>query len=1624
MNTAGMGQSRARPQAITFSPGPLPGSASQGSPTARAWRQGLMALGWVLACAVPAQAQVQRTFLNPSFEDPVIPAAGCRVYINADRVPGWSTTHPLHATESAPSGPPPCSGALDLGTSPGRIIEMWRLPRDILSSAPAGVQIAELNAAQASRLYQSICLISGETVGWRFNHRGRISASTPDVARLVVGSNDTVASVGTTNNGTLSPANTSATLGAITSAATVNAWGAYEGNFTYTGPSGQTNIGFEAVSTATGDATLGNFLDDVRLTLKPIVDFTSAGYSTVEGNDPIPVVRTGGPTLRVNGVVPAGGMTVTVLVTGGTASRGTDYFTNSATGTSDTIAVTIPAGTYDGTSSASLIPLPIYVAGDAANEGSETITLVIQGPAGAPYQVSSNMVCGQAAAPATYTIVDDDGALTVSKTAGVPVAVSGSLTQYDIPYTITVKNDTGFDRTYVLNDTPAFDADVTVNRLVSNTCSRTTATGTTSCGGTLLAASVTSGPWPLNTSHTLASSETETYTIVVRFTINPGRLGADTCGASGSGLFNSVTATVTGQGAGNSTATACQNTPTPVWVSLGKQITSRVNASDQFQVRVYAGGLPLTNGNATTTGGNLTASTASVPIPAGSTLQFFETQTTATGDTLPAQYTASLSCTGSSVTPPGGAGAAQGQQLQWPVFTPAAGDAISCTITNTPRNYTVVATGSIGGSAACTPSPVAAGGSSSCIAAATSGYVFTGWTGNCLGQGASCALTNILSNQVSQALFSPVYTVTATVTGGAPGAQASCTPSPVLSGVTSTCSASTPPAGWSFNGWRGNASCTNSQPSTTCTVAPTSANVQMVAAYTPNPGTLTVSKSVTGGPNPLPTGLSFGFSVSCTGGFSTSGSVAAGGSATVSGIPYGASCTVTETSKSPVTYYTWGTEQITNPTGTMPAGGNLTASISNPLTRNRSDVTITKNLAGAVPVNGVAGSYGFNLACTVDGTPTTFPGTVTLAAGATTGSTVVQVPQGATCTTLTETSQPSAPENRAWDMPVTSPPPSPITGTTAAGSITNTLLAPSLSVTKTNGAASVLAGAGTTYTVTIANASTVPATGVSWSDVPSGLTVSAIAPVLPAGTGSALGSCTASGCSGITVGANGSVSYTVTATVSGATGSSAVNTANVVGAGCTAGAQGGASTPERCTATDTDTIVAPNVTVTKGEPVFASVAGAGGNQYTATYLVTVQNTGTAPGRYTLSDTPAFASGVTLNAWAVVLPTGSGGVVNPGLVTASVGGQVSDANVAIDAGASHPYAVAIAFTTSRAAADLTCTGEARHGAFNTAAITGSSTASSRNCGTLPGALQLSVGKTASVSQAANGSSFSYALTASNAGPVATTNPTTLVDTLPAGLTLTAATAAEGFSCTPSGALPLVGDGATTTLSCTSTAGVAAGATGVAVATLTVTKTSTADVVNTVRVTQGDPACTAQAPADGCSASTTVTDGSAPLLTVTKTNNASTVTAGDTVTYVVTIANTGSAPATGVSWTDTPNANLELSAIAAGSATGEGSAVGSCTASGCSGATVAVGGSVSYTVTATVTGQAGAQAVNTATATSDAPKCPQGGCSATSSDTDPIEAAPAPTPIPTLSQWGLPLLSLLLAGLALRRRRGSF
>ncbi|WP_363798334.1 hypothetical protein ABU614_00830 [Lysobacter firmicutimachus] len=200
------------------------------------------------------------------------------------------------------------------------------------------------------------------------------------------------------NNLSVGTVTVGAAGGSASWAAGPNGWSDYSGSFSYTGPTGVVDLGFEAISTSDNQIGFGNHLDAIQVNLRPFVEFAQPAYNQNEASP------TGNrPQILIAGTVPSGGMTVAITITGGTATLGLDYTT--ASGTTN-VSVFVPAGVYDGTP----FPLPITMINDGAGDPGETIAFNIASTSGtgAPYNRASLQSCGAPPiADATSTISED-----------------------------------------------------------------------------------------------------------------------------------------------------------------------------------------------------------------------------------------------------------------------------------------------------------------------------------------------------------------------------------------------------------------------------------------------------------------------------------------------------------------------------------------------------------------------------------------------------------------------------------------------------------------------------------------------------------------------------------------------------------------------------------------------------------------------------------------------------------------------------------------------------------------------------------------------------------------------------------------------------------------------------------------------------------------------------------------------------------------------------------------------------------------------------------------------------------------------------------------------------------------
>jgi hypothetical protein len=145
------------------------------------------------------------------------------IQTNQANVPGWSTT----ATDKK--------------------IEIWK--SGFSSNSPAtpaqsGQFFAEINATQAAALYQRVCSKPGAKFSWSVWHRGRAGV---DVAVVRIGNT----LMGSPIQVNMSTGNTG--------------WVKYSGVYTVPTNEVETYFIFEAVSTASGNSSSGNFIDNIQI---------------------------------------------------------------------------------------------------------------------------------------------------------------------------------------------------------------------------------------------------------------------------------------------------------------------------------------------------------------------------------------------------------------------------------------------------------------------------------------------------------------------------------------------------------------------------------------------------------------------------------------------------------------------------------------------------------------------------------------------------------------------------------------------------------------------------------------------------------------------------------------------------------------------------------------------------------------------------------------------------------------------------------------------------------------------------------------------------------------------------------------------------------------------------------------------------------------------------------------------------------------------------------------------------------------------------------------------------------------------------------------------------------------
>jgi uncharacterized repeat protein (TIGR01451 family) len=317
-------------------------------------------------------------------------------------------------------------------------------------SIPNGA--AELNAETAGRLYQKVCLAGGEVIPFQYSLGDPVSTGTGSSRARFGIFLDNTNYPGTALSFVDSlPVLTQTMVAQSSSVIAPAAGGIYQ-------------IGFEAVNPPSG--AVGNYITDVSITLKPLVDFSTAAVLVTEG-------QSGFLLLRVNGTVPSGGITVSLQLTStaspsdvtlgtpvafGSSVVGDASFSPNGTGR---YLLFIPQGGYDGnvlsdsrnetaTTPSGSVRIPVSTTADTIIEDNEMYSLTLETPGTngsspiAQWGLGTDAAaCWTAPAPqpsqtATVTIVDDDVDLSAAKLVDNTAPAAGG----SVDYTVTFTNNT------------------------------------------------------------------------------------------------------------------------------------------------------------------------------------------------------------------------------------------------------------------------------------------------------------------------------------------------------------------------------------------------------------------------------------------------------------------------------------------------------------------------------------------------------------------------------------------------------------------------------------------------------------------------------------------------------------------------------------------------------------------------------------------------------------------------------------------------------------------------------------------------------------------------------------------------------------------------------------------------------------------------------------------------------------------------------------------------------------------------------------------------------------------------------------------------------------------------------
>jgi uncharacterized repeat protein (TIGR01451 family) len=539
-----------------------------------------------------------------------------------------------------------------------------------------------------------------------------------------------------------------------------------------------------------------------------------------------------------------------------------------------------------------------------------------------------------------------------------------------------------------------------------------------------------------------------------------------------------------------------------------------------------------------------------------------------------------------------------------------------------------------------------------------------------------------------------------------------------------------------------------------------------------------------------------------------------------------------------------------------------------------------------------------------------------------------------------------------------------------------------LGINKTTLQTAAAQGSTITYTLATSNAGPDAASNVTVTDVlPIQLLFQSIS--APAGW-----SCTTPA-----VGANGTVTCTIPTFANGGTANFtlvttvAPNATGTINNSATIGGSGTDPNPGNGSGTSPATSVAGNSDLGVTKTTTANNIPPGG---AISYTISVNNGGPQPAASvvmtdTLPSTLLFQSISAPAGWSCTTPAvGATGTITCNAATLAAGATATfTLNVTVASGAT-------GFVTNTATAS--------HSGPDANPVNSSGTSPQTQIAPAATTADVSVAKSTTATTLVPGQTFSYAIAVSNAGPDAASS-VVMNDVLPATLLFLSINAPAGWNCTTPAA------GATGTVTCANTT-LASGATANFTLTVRVANGATGTIANTATVT------TAATDPDGTdNSSTTPPNAVAPAnadLSIVKSNGAAFAVTGSSFSYTINVANAGPSNAANVVVTDVIPVGLTFVSATPSQGTCSGT-----TTITCNLGTLNAAASATITINTTVTATSGT-VTNTAVVTS-ATADPDPADN--SSTTPPVTVTPtAPSEIPTLSEWALIGLAMLLGLLA--------